>query len=243
MNGAIKKTSLVDEAYTSIRQKICDFELYPGQDVSDFILSKELKMSRTPIRQALLLLEYDGLIGDAGAGKSYKVNEITEEEIEDIFEAREAIEVHGLQIAMRKGIDVKKLERLKRINSEMEYQNEKNNIKLQFSYDQKFHNQLVAFSGNQRLIRFYDSLLVQLERMRVLSYLERSYQEKAYNDHHLVLERIECGDVEGASQALTQHIRTSKRDYCDLIHNKISLDSYGMLRFFMKKAEQEEDDC
>ena len=62
----IEKKSLVDEAYEKIRQKICDFELTPGQAISDFILSKELGMSRTPIRMALQKIESDGLIRDGG---------------------------------------------------------------------------------------------------------------------------------------------------------------------------------
>ena len=91
MEGTGNKKTLVEIAYERIRNKICDFELYPGQDVSDFTLCKELGMSRTPVRQALVQLEHDGLVQNAGVGKSYQVSQITEEEIADIFEAREAV--------------------------------------------------------------------------------------------------------------------------------------------------------
>ena len=69
---------LVDQAYEDIKNMICNFELIPGQIVSDFTLSKKMGMSRTPIRQALQKLEGDDLIVDAGAGKSYQVSPITE---------------------------------------------------------------------------------------------------------------------------------------------------------------------
>ena len=92
MGGTESKHTLVEIAYEKISNKICDFELYPGQDVSYLTLCKELGMSRTPVRQALVQLEHDGLVKNAGIGKSYQVSEITEEEIADIFEAREAIE-------------------------------------------------------------------------------------------------------------------------------------------------------
>ena len=59
-------------------------------------------MSRTPIRQALQRLEGDNLIVDAGAGKSYQVSPITEEEIIDLFDAREGIEVTAIRIAAEK---------------------------------------------------------------------------------------------------------------------------------------------
>ena len=49
-----KDNSLTNKAYETIRQQIFDFDLFPGQIVSDYLLSKELNMSRTPIRQALM---------------------------------------------------------------------------------------------------------------------------------------------------------------------------------------------
>ena len=77
---------LVDQAYEDIKNMICNFELIPGQIVSDFTLSKKMGMSRTPIRQALQKLEGDDLIVDAGAGKSYQVSPITEDGIIDLFD-------------------------------------------------------------------------------------------------------------------------------------------------------------
>lgn len=233
-----KTNSLVEEAYSIICKKICDFELYPGQELSDFTLSKELHMSRTPIRQALQQLEYNGLLRDAGIGKSYKVSEITADEIHDLFDAREAIEANALRLLMERGIEEEQLQTLVRINAYMDEQNRKGNIPMQFDYDQKFHNQLVALCGNQRLIRFYESLRIQLKWMRVLSYLERSYQQKAYNDHDVVLKEVETGNIDGAVQALIKHIRTSREDYCRLVEHRVSLDGYGMLRFMMGVTEE-----
>lgn len=231
------KVSLVEEAYEKIRQKICDFELYPGQEISDFTLSKELGMSRTPIRQALGQLERDGLIYDGGQGRGYLVCEITEEDIRDIFAARECIETMSLKLAMDRGLDGEELEKIEHINKLMEDMDQAGNIKRQFYYDQQFHNQLVLLSGNKRLIRFYESLRIQLSRLRVLSYLERSYQKKAYNDHSRVLSAIKDRDRDGALKALETHIETSREDYCDLLTNRVALDSYGMLRFLMKTTE------
>ena len=123
----------------------------------------------------------------------------------------------------------------------MEEMDQKGNIKRQFYFDQQFHNYLVLLSGNKRLIRFYETLRIQLSRLRVLSYLERSYQKKAYNDHSRVIECIREKDGEGAVRALTVHIETSQDDYCDLLTNRIALDSYGMLRFLMKTTEGDEE--
>ena len=69
----MEEKTLVDVAYERIRQQICDFELVPGQAVSDFILSKNLGMSRTPIRMALQRLENDRPKEPGGQGnRSFK---------------------------------------------------------------------------------------------------------------------------------------------------------------------------
>ena len=128
-----KIISLVDQAYEDIKNMICNFELIPGQIVSDFTLSKKLGMSRTPIRQALQRLEGDNLIVDAGAGKSYQVSPITEEEIIDLFDAREGIEVTAIRIAAEKGISETRLIELERINRNMEDANIAGRIKENFA--------------------------------------------------------------------------------------------------------------
>ena len=50
------KNNLAEEAYTYIKEKLYNFDILPEQTVSDFLLSKQLNMSRTPIRQALQML-------------------------------------------------------------------------------------------------------------------------------------------------------------------------------------------
>ena len=231
----IEKKSLVDEAYEKIRQKICDFELTPGQAISDFILSKELGMSRTTIRMALQKIESDGLIRDGGAGQSYFVCEITKEDIIDLFDARKGIELTALELMMKRGVQKEELEYLNKINEQMEVVNKQGRVKQQFYYDQKFHDKLVFLSANSRLIKFHESLLLQFTRMRVLSYLDRSYQDKAYRDHDRVLRMIREENFDKAFDALKEHIESAKWDYIGLLTNKMDSDSFGVLSYTMKK--------
>ena len=77
-----KDNSLTNKAYETIRQQIFDFDLFPGQIVSDYLLSKELNMSRTPIRQALMRLKNEGLLEEQIGKKNYRVSTITKEDIQ-----------------------------------------------------------------------------------------------------------------------------------------------------------------
>ena len=227
-----KTVLLVDQAYEDIKNMICNFELIPGQIVSDFTLSKKMGMSRTPIRQALQKLEGDDLIVDAGAGKSYQVSPITEDGIIDLFDAREGIEVAAVRIALEKGIDETRLIELERINRNMDDANIAGRIKENFEADQQFHDYLVNLSRNKKLIRFHESLLLQCRRVRMISYLERKYQDKAYRDHQMILEGLKSGDSRLAQQALAEHIETARLDYLRVMKEKNITEDFGMLRFF-----------
>ena len=209
---------LVDQAYEDIKNMICNFELIPGQIVSDFTLSKKMGMSRTPIRQALQ--------------KSYQVSPITEDGIIDLFDAREGIEVAAVRIALEKGIDETRLIELERINRNMEDANIAGRIKENFEADQQFHDYLVNLSRNKKLIRFHESLLLQCRRVRMISYLERKYQDKAYRDHQMILEGLKSGDSRLAQQALAEHIETARLDYLRVMKEKNITEDFGMLRFF-----------
>ena len=135
------------------------------------------------------------------------------EEIVDLFDARICIELNALELALKKGISTEDLNILAHLNERMDAANRENHVKEQFFYDQKFHDKLVEISHNTRLIKFNESLLLQLNRMRVISYLERSYQQKAYNDHAAIIDYLKKEQYELVSVALREHIESTKVNY------------------------------
>lgn len=166
-------------------------------------------------------------VGEELTGQS-----ITEDGIIDLFDAREGIEVAAVRIALEKGIDETRLIELERINRNMEDANIAGRIKENFEADQQFHDYLVNLSRNKKLIRFHESLLLQCRRVRMISYLERKYQDKAYRDHQMILEGLKSGDSRLAQQALAEHIETARLDYLRVMKEKNITEDFGMLRFF-----------
>ena len=90
--------------------------------------------------------------------------------------------------------------------------------KYGFTIAQTFTNGVAALRGIReirpdfivKLIRFHESLLLQCRRVRMISYLERKYQDKAYRDHQMILEGLKSGDSRLAQQALAGVYRNSK---------------------------------
>ena len=149
------KSSLVQEAYDIIKRKITFLELFPGQDVSDFTLSKDLGMSRTPIREALLELRRDGLLSDS-VGGGYKVSKITKEDIIDLFDAREGLETMALKIGMRSSIDKEDIDELHILNNKVLQAYKEGKLKDVFYFDQQLHVKLVSLSKNLMILFFYN---------------------------------------------------------------------------------------
>ena len=223
-----KDSSLTNKAYETIRQQIFDFDLFPGQIVSDYLLSKELNMSRTPIRQALIRLKTEGLLEEQNGKKNYCVANITKEDIQDLFDFREGIETTAFMLAWRRGITPGQLAELQEITDQMK--------------STHFHNELVALSGNKRLIKAHDEILLQLTRMRFLSFLENSLQSKACAKHQAILDAIGQQDYEGGRQAVIDHVRSSCEDYINLFGNGLSANSLCLLRYFTRSQEKDGED-
>ena len=161
-----EQASLADQAYEQVRKKILSLEFLPGQVISDFKLREELEMSRTPIKEALMRLESDGLILDLGK-KGYEVRRITAQDIVDLFDARAGIECAGLTIAMRKGMSEATMKKLHSLNEEVRAADEAGDYEGVFDHDSELHVALLEASGNRRLNEYYRMILLQLRRMRL----------------------------------------------------------------------------
>lgn len=225
------KSPLVQEAYDIIKNKIVYLELFPGQDISDYTLSKELNMSRTPIREALLELRRDGLISDYIGG--YKVSKITKEDIIDLFDAREGLETMALKIAMRSPINSKDIVELDDLNNKVFEAYKEDRLKDVFYFDQQLHVKLVSLSKNRRIIGFNDAIFLQLIRMRFLTFFERGLPEEAFRDHDCIIRSIANGKLSEAIELLSDHIQKTKDSYIEILSNKISEDEFGSLRFLV----------
>ena len=229
----MSELSLSEQAYRMLRDRICNFELLPNQIVSDYTLSKELNMSRTPIRQALLQLRGDGLLLELpDTSSSYRIAPLTADEVADIFDFREGLELCALRLGFAGGyLDRDALAALRSDVQDME-QLQSGNLQEYFAADQRFHTALVTFSHNRRLSAANEGLSLQLQRMRFITYIDLSLQKKASDDHQALLAAMEAGDEDEAAAILSRHIRTTKSDYIEILNNKeLAENSVRALRF------------
>lgn len=163
---AKRTTSLADQAYKIIKKNIINLTYPPGMPLTEALLTEELGMSRNPIRTALKMLDSEGLIVSDFC-RSMIVKEITEEDINDIYQLRELFEGEAFKKIFESGRA-----------TEYSYRIEEKVVRMCASAhdvyewevaDANMHLEIVSIFENERINRFYQSNLAELIRMGLCS--------------------------------------------------------------------------
>ena len=153
-----------DTAYNAFKRNIIDFTFPPGAVLTEEFLAEKFKISRTPIRDAILKLQQEGLV--ERASKGVQVKRFTFAEVIDTYLVREALEKCAVRLCIERATD----EELSLIRQSVECYSELD-IKLEsyFSLNERFmefHVQLVEAANNDILRAQYASII---DRVRVIN--------------------------------------------------------------------------
>jgi DNA-binding GntR family transcriptional regulator len=170
------------------------------QEISDTI-----KVSRTPIREALKQLEAEGLVNSI-PGRGTFVQALSNQDIEEIFELRELFELKALEYAVNDITD-KEIEKIEKILFSLEIDT---NHEEYFSSDRYLHNLIVKYSRNRRMINFLNTINAQLEWLRRVSSMTPRRLEKSKQEHIEILQAIKERDLEKSSNCLSAHLQNIK---------------------------------
>lgn len=159
-----------DAAYHTFKRSIIDFTFPPGALLTEEFLAEKFKISRTPIRDAILKLQQDGLV--ERASKGIQVKRFTLAEVIDTYLVREALEKCAVRLCIERATD----EELNLIRESVEYYSEIDvNLESYFSLNERFidfHAQIVEAANNDILRSQYESII---DRIRIIN---RMYMNK-----------------------------------------------------------------
>jgi DNA-binding GntR family transcriptional regulator len=203
------RQSASEFAYHELRRKIIELEFSPGMHLSEETLSKDLEVSRTPLRQGLYRLELEGLVIKHPNGRLY-VAPITVEEAKEVFLVREVLE--GLLAReATKNVTTDQLQQLEDSLELMRRAAEQNRNQDTIKYGSTFHHILHSVSNNQTAKRFLDQLNSRIERYRRLG----GYKNPSYipllpvQEHEQIFDLIKKGEASQVEEAMRSHIRRS----------------------------------
>ncbi len=178
--GEVQSKKIV--AYDILKRRIVQNELKPGVPINENALSEEMKISKTPIREALQQLEREGLVQTI-PGRGSFVTHITVQDVREIFESREIIECAVARRAALIGDKV--LIKAKRV--ELESSNPMSYGEEDPELDRDdLHVFIFRLVGNKRLFEIYSQLLDQIIRLRYYFNVRLDTERTAkYNQEHL----------------------------------------------------------
>ena len=199
------------KAYKYIKEKIISGEFYPNQKLEEIVIAQKLKISRTPVREAVNALKEEDWLNIIPR-KGIFVKEITLKDINDIFRVREVIEPIILKLPFR-NLEKEKIEEFIRIfESYRDSSTEIDNINLD-KYDNKLHYYLLESSNNKYFINLMNNVYEHNQRLRNISSQEDSRRLSATEEHLRILYAIRDREKELAIKSLSEHIENSKINF------------------------------
>jgi DNA-binding GntR family transcriptional regulator len=199
-----EQVRLQDQVYLIIKQAILDLKLEPGQPISEGELVRQLKVSRTPVRDALLRLEREGLVVIRPFRGTY-VAEISMEDAAEIFQLRELIETAAAAAAARR-MHPTDLAWGKSLLRQMEEAREAGNDRQFLELAEEFHNMIVEQLRNRRITAVMDNLYDHQRRIRKKIMASPGIMPEALSDYTEILSAVEARDEGRASEAMRRHL-------------------------------------
>ena len=193
--------------YENLKKRIITHYLKPGDPLNENVLSRELKTSKTPVREAIQQLEKEGFVENV-PGKGSFVSRISFQDIRELFEIRELLECEVIKRAALKSAP-DKVESIKK-KFEME-SNEDKNAKDHFKAGDRIHTFIFESFGNKRLLEYYKRLQEHIIRMRLnfFSELHQERSEQSFREHLEIMDALIAQDPLRAEKAMRDHLRNS----------------------------------
>jgi DNA-binding GntR family transcriptional regulator len=199
---------LADWVTESLRQAVLNDYFEPGEKIDQERIAEELNVSRTPVREALKVLESEGFI-EIRPHRGAFVTKITPEEVSDIFEVRKLLEAEVVRQAVPL-IPEDVLDELERDLSEAQARFSSGDRTAHFDSDVWFHDVFIDLVKNELLREILEGLANRIMRVRRFALRQPGpHLDESFEEHLDILQNIRRGDAAGAARAMRTHIEKS----------------------------------
>ncbi len=160
-----KHSTLREQIDSSLRESIIRGDLNPGQKITEPELAGRLGISRTPIREAFRQLESEGFL-TVMPRRGAIVSRMSKKEIEDFYEIKSLLEGYAARKAAARATE-KDIEKLMKLNGQLEVLAERGDVETFFRKNQEFHNAFISMCGNEKLLDIWTGLTRLFVRFRL----------------------------------------------------------------------------
>jgi len=216
MDATEVSPSAAERVYQHVRSGIFSRRFADNELLSEGRLADETALSRTPVREALLRLESEGmvrLLPKRGA----LVLPVSVQEWRDVLSTRELVETHCVRSVIESGRAAGLVPRLDRAMADLRRAADAGDVVAYVTADREFHAAIVAAAGNSILDRLYGSLRDRQLRMGTANLLaegglpDGARMNRTFADHQAIADAIAGEDVEAAVTRTVEHLATAAR--------------------------------
>ncbi|MCG8617138.1 MAG: GntR family transcriptional regulator [Desulfobacterales bacterium] len=206
------------QVYNTLKKKIMDLQLRPGELLMVQTLSNELGASRTPVREAIVRLEREGLV-ESAPGKKFRVAPLTMKGLMEIYEIRKLVELHAVKHVARHATPAQVAD-LNATLVRMEAALKEADYDTFFENDLAFHEKLIIFHGNETLCQMMSQINDRIQRIRILTSRLRTAPEERIREHRDVIAAIEARNPDLAVEKMEVHLRQIKERLLPLLETQ-----------------------
>lgn len=213
-----KRPSLVEGAYLALKEAIRDNVFPPGYQGSEQEIALRLGMSRTPVHEAIIRLQEDGLVRVLSK-RGVLVCPLAPEDVREIYDVIIAVETMAAELlaalpdAERRAVT----DELEEATSRMEAALKHGDLLAWATADDAFHRTLVARCGNSRLRRIFQTVTDQAHRARMLTLRLRSEPAGSAAAHRRIITAIRNGKSDKAHIHAREHRVAARNELLPLI--------------------------
>ena len=203
-NSTIRVT-IKEKTLSQLQKWIIDGTLKPSEKLNDAELADALGVSRTPVREALQLLEVQGFI-EMHPGKDTRVITIQKEDIFKLYPPLATLQSLAAEIAAAV-ITPKEIERLQEINDKFTEAVNKKEAFNAMEIDEQFHNFIVDIANNSYIESFTATLQMHIRRFKFvfLQQLDKSLTKTSIEEHEAMIAAFQRKDKDTAAEIMKQN--------------------------------------
>lgn len=217
MNSPLKTTRVAD-AYSMLKDEILSNRMPPGFQAPEPEIAARLGMSRTPVREALIRLQAEGLV-ELIPRRGARVLPIRAADMREIYDIFTSLEPDAAAAVARTRPTAAQLQPLTDATSAMEQALDANDLDAWARADDQFHRYLLHLQGNRRLGDILETLFDQAHRARMITLRLRDIPVQSTQDHRDILDGLRTGDPDRTYAMFRAHRARAAAELMNILEN------------------------
>jgi DNA-binding GntR family transcriptional regulator len=209
LSGPISRRHLHDELLTRLRECIIVGELRPGEKIPEKELCERFGVSRTPLREALKVLAFEGLVA-LNHNHGSVVNPLNMQDLAKAFPVYARLEGLAGELACEK-LDRHEIEDIRQLHDQMMAHYARRDYRGHFAVNEQIHSRIQAGSKNRNLIQMLRGISSRVAQARNYVTLSGAQWAKAIAEHEAIIAALEARDGALLSRLLREHMDSTFR--------------------------------